>query len=149
MIAFSMTKLSPRGFKFKLSLLRDYLLPMAFELRNLSGPLKISLLHLLFMCLLLCLVVLLLSYINTQPGTRLGRGGSMASPFIPFFFVCFFYSFNRPTSNGPDPWLLMAELIDLEKFRKVTSSLGAVSVPVNGRVVAVDEHQLTCHDSLC
>lgn len=44
----------------------------------------------------------------------------------------------------------MAELIDLEKFRKVTSSLGAVSVPVvNGRVVAVDEHQLTCHESLC
>lgn len=62
----------------------------------------------------------------------------------------FFHSFNRPTSIGPDPWLLMAELIDLEKFRKVTSSFGAVSVPVvNGRVVAVDKHQLTCHESLC
>lgn len=92
LIAFSMTKLSPRGFKFKLPLLRDYLLPTAFELRNRSGPLKISLLHLLFMCLLLCLVVLLLSYINTQPGTRLGSGGSMPSPFIPFFFVCFFFT---------------------------------------------------------
>lgn len=90
MIAFSMTKLSPRGFKFKLFLLRDYLLPTAFELRNLSGPLKISLLHLLFMCLLLCLVVLLLSYIYTQPGTRLRCRESMPSPFIPFFFVCFF-----------------------------------------------------------
>lgn len=44
----------------------------------------------------------------------------------------------------------MAELIDLEKFRKVTSSFGAVSVPVvNRRVVAVDKHQLTCHESLC
>lgn len=89
MIAFSMTKLSPRGFKFKLSLLRDYLSPMAFELRNRSGPLKICLLHLLFMCLLLCLV-LLLFYINTQSGTRLGSGGGMSAPFIPFFFVCFF-----------------------------------------------------------
>lgn len=53
----------------------------------------------------------------------------MPSPL--FFFVLFFCSLGRPTSNGPDAWLLIVELplMELDDFGRATS-FGVASGPL-------------------
>ena len=86
--------------------------------------------HSSFVCLFVALpcFVFLLPYI-IDINWEVEEVECLHHPLSLYFFFC---SLERPTSNGPDAWLLIVELplMELENFRKITSSFGVISVPL-------------------
>ena len=133
-----MTKLAPSCSKLNFSSLRDINCSQLLNLEISMWPIK-NQSHSSFVCLFValpCFVFFAALYYRYKLGSGRSR---MPSP--PFFFILFFCSLERPTSNGPDAWLLIVELplMELENFRKITSSFGVISVPLmNWRVAPLD-----------